>query len=61
MCRSDYADRVEDSFANQIQPEQYGGNISVYIDGISVDQYKQAQQTQIGCAPVKTKSHDMFN
>ena len=29
LCRRDYADRVVASFANQIQPEYYGGNRSV--------------------------------
>ena len=31
LCRRDYADRVVESFANQIQSEYYGGNIFVSI------------------------------
>ena len=31
LCCHDYAERVVASFANQIQSEYYGGNISVYI------------------------------
>ena len=31
LCRRDYAERVVASFANQIQSEYYGGNISVSI------------------------------
>ena len=34
LCRRDYADRVVANFANKIQPEYYGGNRSVSIDGI---------------------------
>ena len=34
LCRRDYADRVVTSFANQIQPEYYGGNRSMSIEGI---------------------------
>ena len=31
LCRRDYADKLFASFANQIRPECYGGNISVSI------------------------------
>ena len=31
LCRRDYAERVVASFANQIQPEYYGGNRYVSI------------------------------
>ena len=31
LCRRDYAERVVESFANKIQSEYYGGNISVSI------------------------------
>ena len=31
LCRRDYAERLVASFANQIQSEYYGGNISVSI------------------------------
>ena len=31
LCSLDYADRVVSRFDNQIQPEYYGGNRSVYI------------------------------
>ena len=33
FCR-DYSKRLVASFANQIQSEYYGGNISLYIEGI---------------------------
>ena len=34
LCRHGYAERLVASFANQIQSEYYGGNISVSIEGI---------------------------
>ena len=35
LCRRDYAERVVSNFANKIQSEYYGGNRSVYIEGIA--------------------------
>ena len=34
LCRRNYDDRAVASFANEIQSEYYGGNRSVYIEGI---------------------------
>ena len=48
------------SFVNQIKSEYYVGNISVAIEGISLEQYKKFQQNQIGLEPVKPTSHAMF-
>ena len=36
ICRHDYAERLIASFAHQIQSEYYGGNRSVYIEGIEL-------------------------
>ena len=48
LCCSDYAEGVVDSFAHQIQYEYYGGNISVYIEGMNwsilVHQHIQKQK-----------------
>ena len=41
LCRSDYAERVVARFANQIQSEYYGGNGSVYIEGIALGHFVQ--------------------
>ena len=46
FCR-DYAERVVASFANQIQYEYYGGNRSVSIEGIVLEHYSAAPQTDI--------------
>ena len=37
ICRCDYADRLVARFANQIQSLYYGGNISVSIEGIELE------------------------
>ena len=37
LCRHDYAEREVSSFSNQIRSEYYGGNISVYIEGIVLE------------------------
>ena len=37
LCRCDYSERVVASFIHQIQSEHYGGNISIYIEGIALE------------------------
>ena len=37
LCFRDYAERVVASFSHQRQYEYYGGNMSVYIEGNSLD------------------------
>ena len=44
LCRRDYAEREVASFANKIQSEYYGGNISVYIEGIELEHFSAAQK-----------------
>ena len=39
LCRSDYAERLVASFSHQIQSEYYGGNISVYIEDITLEHF----------------------
>ena len=39
QCRRDYAEMLVASFANQIKSEYYGGNISVYIEGIALEHF----------------------
>ena len=40
LRRQNYDERVVASFANQIQSEYYGGNISVYIEGITLKHFR---------------------
>ena len=46
-CRRDYAERVVASFSNQIQSEYYGGNRSVSIEGIALENFSTAPQVDI--------------
>ena len=39
LCSRDYAERLVASFAHQIQSEYYGGNRSVYIEGITLEYF----------------------
>ena len=39
ICRCDYAERVVAGFAHKIQSQYYGGNISVYIEGIAMEYF----------------------
>ena len=47
LCRRDYADRLVSSFSNQIQSEYYGGNISVSLEGIALENFNVATQADI--------------
>ena len=47
LCRRDYAERLVASFAKKIQSEYYGGNISVSIEGIVLEQLSALPQTEI--------------
>ena len=47
LCCRVYAERVVASFANQIQSEYYGGNISVPIEGIALEHFSAAHQADI--------------
>ena len=39
IFRHDYAERVIEKFAHHIKSEYYGGNRSVSIEGISLEQF----------------------
>ena len=41
LCRRDYDERLVAKIPNQIQSEYYGGNISVYIEGILLSDKKE--------------------
>ena len=42
LCRRDYAERLVARFDNQIQPEYYGGNRYVSIEGIALEHFSAA-------------------
>ena len=45
LCRCDYAKTLLSSFAHKIQSEYYGGNRSVYIEGIELENFSALPQT----------------
>ena len=60
LCRRDYAERVVASFANQIQYEYYGGNISVSIEGIALENFSAAPQEDINSSTLSRPRHAVF-
>ena len=62
VCRSDYYDRVVACFAHQIQSEYYGGNGSVSIDGIELENFSALPHTQINSSTKPYPRHAfLFN
>ena len=61
LYRRDYAKRVVASFANQIQPEYYGGNRSVSIEGIVLEHFSALPQTEINASTEPCLKHAVFH
>ena len=61
LCRRDYSERVVASFTHHVKSEYYGGNRSVYIDGISLEHLCALPQTEIKSSTKSCPSHTMFH
>ena len=61
LCRSDYSERVVETFANQIQSEYYGGNKSVSIEGIALEHFSAAPQVDINSSTLSRPRHAVFH
>ena len=61
LCCRDYDDCVVASFAHKIQPEFYGGNRSVSIEGILLDHFNELPQTEINASKKSCPRHAVFN
>ena len=61
LCCRDYAERVLASFANQIQSEYYGGNRSVSIEGIALENFSAPLHTDINSTTLSSQWHIVFN
>ena len=61
ICRRDYAERLVASFAHQIQSEYYGGNRSVYIEGIALEHFSVLPQTEIKTSTKSCPYHALFH
>ena len=61
LCRHDYAERIVASFANQIQSEYYGGNISVSIEVIVLEHFSALPQIEINLPTKPCPQHAVFH
>ena len=61
LCRCDYSERVVVSFANQIQSEYYGVNISVSIEGIALEHVRALPQVDINSTTLSHQRHEVFH
>ena len=61
LCRRDYAERVVAGFSNQIQSEYYGGNRSVSIEGIVLENFIAAPQKDIKSYTLAFPRHAVFH
>ena len=61
LCRCDCAERVVDSFSNQIQSEYYGGNRSVSIKSIALEHFSAAPQEDINSTTPSRPRHAVFH
>ena len=61
LCRRDYSENVVASFDNQIQSEYYGGNRSVYIEGIALEHFSTAPHTDINSSTLSRPRHAVFH
>ena len=60
LCRRDYSDRVVSRFSHQIQSEYYGENISVSIEGISLEHFIALPKADINSTTTSCQIHVMF-
>ena len=61
ICRRDYDDRVVARFANQIQPEHYGGNRYVSIEVIALEHFSAVPKTDINSTTPSCQRHAVFH
>ena len=61
LCCRYYAERVVARFDNQIQSEYYGGNRSVSIEGITLEHFSAAQQSDINSSTLARPRHAVFH
>ena len=61
LCRRDYDERLVASFAHQIQLEYYGGNISVSIEGIVLENFSAFPKEDINSTTKSCQLHAVFH
>ena len=61
MCRRDYSERAVASFSHQIQSEYYGGNRSVYIEGIALENCSALPKVDFNSTTPSRQRHALFH
>ena len=61
LCCSDYDEGVVAIFTHKIQPEYYGGNRSVSIEGIVLEHFSALPQTEINSSTKSFPLHAVFH
>ena len=61
LCCQYYAEYEVSSFAHQIQSEYYGRNISVFIDGIVLEQLSASDQETLSSSSYSCNRHALFH
>ena len=60
-CRRDYSEGSVSSFAHQIKPEYYGGNLSVTIEGIVLEHFSALPKADINLITPSRQRHAVFH
>ena len=61
LCRRDYAERVVASFPHKIQSENYGVNISMYIEGNALEHFSALPERGIKLSTKSCPRHAVFH
>ena len=61
ICCRRYAEKVVASLAHLIQSEYYGGNISISIEGITLEHSSALTQTEINSSTKPCPHHALFH
>ena len=61
LCRSDYDERVIARFSHQIQSEYYGVNISVSINGITLERFSALPKSYINSNTPSRQCNALFH
>ena len=61
LCCRDYAESLVASFANKIESEYYGGNRSVSIEGIALEHFSAAPQSDINSSSLPRPRNAVFH
>ena len=61
ICHSDYSERAVARFSHQIQSEYYGGNLSVSIEVIPLENFSALPKADINSTTLSRQRHAVFH